>query len=92
MDSSAGTGESSYDLFLSYNSVDHSFVENMAHKLRNAGLAPFLDRWYLAPGARWRPRLEQTLSACKAVAIFMGPGEMGSWQQREVDVALDLPE
>jgi hypothetical protein len=24
------------------------------------------------------------------VAIFVGPGEMGSWQQREVDVALDL--
>jgi len=35
-------------------------------------------------------KLEDTLSSCKAVAIFVGPGEMGSWQQREVDVALDL--
>ena len=34
--------------------------------------------------------LEDTLSSCKAIAIFVGPGEMGSWQQREVDVALDL--
>ena len=24
------------------------------------------------------------------MAIFVGPGEMGSWQQREVDIALDL--
>jgi TIR domain len=38
--------------FLSYNSVDHSFVENIAQKLRDAGLTPFLDRWYLAPGER----------------------------------------
>src|SRR6516165_3373981 len=81
---------SSYDLFLSYNSEDHDVVEAIARKLRDEGLEPFFDRWYLAPGARWRPKLEDTLSSCKAVAIFVGPGEMGSWQQREVDVALDL--
>src|SRR6516165_2531944 len=81
---------SSYDIFLSYNSEDHAVVEAIARKLRDEGLEPFFDRWYLAPGARWRPKLEDTLSSCKAVAIFVGPGEMGSWQQREVDVALDL--
>jgi hypothetical protein len=81
---------SSYDLFLSYNSEDHNVVEAIARKLRAEGLEPFLDRWYLAPGARWRSKLEDTLSSCKAVAIFVGPGEMGSWQEREVDVALDL--
>jgi hypothetical protein len=81
---------SSYDLFLSYNSADHGVVEQIARKLRGERLEPFLDRWYLAPGARWRSELEKTLSLCKAVAIFVGRGEMGSWQQREVDVALDL--
>jgi hypothetical protein len=81
---------SSYDLFLSYNSAHHGVVEDVARRLRAGGLEPFLDRWYLAPGARWRSKLEDTLSSCKAVAIFVGPGEMGSWQQREVDVALDL--
>ena len=78
------------DIFLSYNSADHSVVEDIARKLRDEGLEPFLDRWHLAPGMRWRSKLEETLSSCKAVAIFVGPGEMGSWQQREVDVALDL--
>jgi hypothetical protein len=84
------TAKASYDVFLSYNSADHGVVEDIARKLRDEGLEPFLDRWYLAPGARWRAKLEDTLSSCKAVAIFVGPGEMGSWQQREVDVALDL--
>ena len=90
MDSGAVTGRSSYDLFLSYNSADHGVVENVARKLRDEGLEPFLDRWNLAPGMRWRLELEKTLGSCKAVAIFVGRGEMGSWQQREVDVALDL--
>ena len=66
---------SSYDLFLSYNSADHTLVEEIARKIRDQRLEPFLDRWYLVPGARWRPRLEQILSSCKAVAIFVGAGE-----------------
>jgi hypothetical protein len=65
-------------------------VEDVARRLRTEGLKPFLDRWYLAPGARWRTNLEDTLNSSKAIAVFVGPGEMGSWQQREVDVALDL--
>ena len=82
---------SSYDIFLSYNSADHRIVEEVAHKLADAGLKElFLDRWNLLIGTRWRPMLEKALGSSKAVAIFVGPGEMGSWQQREVDIALDL--
>src|SRR6516164_11643320 len=82
---------SSYDLFLDYNSADHRIVEEVARKLADAGLKElFLDRWNLSFGTRWRPALEEALGSSKAVAIFVGPGEMGSWQQREVDIALDL--
>src|SRR5271165_3487185 len=81
---------SSYDLFLSYNSTDHVAVKDIADRLREVGLEPFLDRWYLVPGMRWRPELEKALGSCKAVAIFVGKDQMGPWQQREVDVALDL--
>ena len=90
MVSNAFTAESSYDVFLSYNSADHGLVEDIARKLRDDGLELFLDRWNLAPGTLWRSKLEKTLGSCKAVAVCVGPGEMGSWQQREVDVALDL--
>ena len=88
--SNAFTAKSRYDLFLSYNSADHGVVEDVARKLRDEGLEPFLDRWALAPGICWRSKLEETLRMCRSVAIFVGQGEMGSWQQREVDVALDL--
>jgi len=29
------------------------------------------------------------LRACRAVAVCVGPGEMGPWQQREVNLALE---
>jgi len=33
--------------------------------------------------------LKQALSVCGAVAVFIGPEELGSWQQRELYSALD---
>jgi hypothetical protein len=85
-----GSDSVSYDLFLSYNSADHKIVEEIAHKLADAGLNElFLDRQNLLIGTRFRPALEKALGFSKAVAIFIGPGEMGSWQQMEVDIALD---
>ena len=74
---------SSYDLFLSYNSADQRIVEELAHKLADAGLKElFLDQRNLLIGTPWRPMLEKALGSSKAVAIFVGAGEMGSWQQR----------
>jgi energy-coupling factor transporter ATP-binding protein EcfA2 len=79
----------SFDLFLSYNSRDHEQVEDLARRLRQHRLTLFFDRWYLAPGLRWRPALEDTLASCRAVVVCVGPNGMGTWQQREIDVALD---
>jgi hypothetical protein len=57
MGSGASANELSYDLFLSYNSADHRIVEEVAHKLANAGLKElFLDRWNLPIGTRWMSR------------------------------------
>src|SRR5215469_1879544 len=82
---------SSYDLFLSYSPADHRIVNEVAHKLAEAGLKElFLDRRSLPLAAPWRLVLEEALGSSKAVAIFIGPGEMGTWQQRELDIALDL--
>ena len=78
-----------YDLFLSYHWRDHETVEAVAEALRDSGIKPFLDRWYLVPGRRWVEVLEQTLSECRSVAIFLGPEGMGRWQQREKEYALD---
>ena len=85
MDPSART----YDVFLSYNSRDHQAVERVGRWLKDHGLTCFMDRWYLVPGTSWPSALEQALKQSKAVAVFLGPGEMGRWQQREHHLALD---
>lgn len=78
-----------YDVFLSYNSQDQKAVKGIADELTKRGLTVFLDRWYLVPGTPWPEHLERVLSACRSVAIFLGPNGMGRWQQREQYLALD---
>ena len=78
-----------YDLFISYHWRDHSAVEKLARALRQRGLSVFLDRWYLAPGQAWQQRLEEVLGSAAAVAVCVGPEGLGSWQQRERQLALD---
>ncbi len=77
-----------FDVFLSYHWRDHAQVEGLARRLHEEGLKVFLDRWYLTPGQSWPKALETTLAQCGAVAVCIGPGEMGPWQQREQYLAL----
>jgi len=78
-----------FDVFLSYHWRDHAQVEALAHRLREQKLTVFLDRWYLTPGQSWPKELETTLARCRAVAVCIGQGEMGPWQQREQYLALE---
>jgi hypothetical protein len=78
-----------YDVFMSYHWRDHAPVEALALTLRDLGLRVFLDRWCLHPDRAWPRELEAVMSACQAAAICVGPGGMGPWQQREVNLALD---
>lgn len=83
-----GVGGEGADVFLSYHSRDAAAVHEVAERLEQAGVRPFLDRWNLAPGLRWRPELERALATCRAVAVFVGPDGIGDVQEREVGVAL----
>ncbi len=78
-----------YDVFLSYHWRDQVQVHALAEMLRGQNLHVFLDRWYLTAGQSWLQELEQALSASGAVAVCIGQGEMGPWQQREKNFALD---
>lgn len=78
-----------FDVFLSYHSRDREPVERIARSLCEQGLKPFLDQWYLVPGRPWSQALENALASCRAVAVCIGPGEMGPWQTRESSSALD---
>jgi type II secretory pathway predicted ATPase ExeA len=78
-----------FDVFLSYHWRDHAQVEALARQLREQNLTVFLDRWYLTPGQSWPKALEANLAQCRAVAVCIGQGEMGPWQQREQYLALE---
>jgi len=78
-----------FDIFLSHNSADKPAVENIAHKLKSAGLEPWLDKWYLVPGKTFQTGLADALRNSAACAVFIGPKGVGDWSREEVLVAQD---
>ena len=76
------------EVFLSYSRADADAVEAVRARLSEAGVTSFLDRTGLPAGQPWQPSLERELGRSGAVAVFLGQ-RMGSWQHREVQVALD---
>jgi hypothetical protein len=77
------------DVFLSYSRADAAAVHRVQARLAEAGLQTFLDREQLPAGQPWLPRLERGIARAGAAAIFLGPTGLGTWQQREVQLALD---
>jgi WD40 repeat protein len=78
-----------YDVFLSHSSADKPAVEEIAHKLREKGVEPFLDKWHLVPGKVWQEELESALEDSGACAIFIGSEGLGPWVKQEMRVVLD---
>ena len=78
-----------FDVFLSHNSSDKSAVETIAHKLKRAGLEPWLDKWYLVPGTTFQTGLVDALRNSATCAVFIGPQGMGDWSREEVLFAQD---
>jgi hypothetical protein len=77
------------DVFLSYSRADKDSVLRVQAQLKDAGLQTLLDRDQLAAGQGWLPALELGIARSAAVAVFLGPTGLGTWQQREVQLALD---
>lgn len=79
-----------YDVFLSHMSGDKPAVEELARLLMQRGIEPWLDKWNLVPGAPWQAAIEKALSECASVAVCLGPGGTGPWQNEEMRAAIDL--
>ncbi|MFN7929263.1 MAG: TIR domain-containing protein [Blastocatellia bacterium] len=79
-----------YDVFLSHNSADKPFVEQLAARLADeARLTVFLDKWHLVPGDPWQEALEEALDASRTCVVFLGPNGLGPWENEELRAALD---
>jgi WD40 repeat protein/energy-coupling factor transporter ATP-binding protein EcfA2 len=77
-----------YHVFLSHNSADKPAVEELARRLVQLGLNPFLDIWHLIPGEPFQDAIEEALDQCATVAVFVGPSGRGPWQHEEMRVAI----
>ncbi len=81
--------QSTFDVFLCYNSQDKPEVREIALKLKEQGLTPWLDEWELRPGFSWQELLEEQIEQIKSAAVFVGSSGLGPWQQREMRAFLD---
>ncbi len=79
-----------HDVFLSHDGADKDAVAQIAARLRDDGVSPFLDKWCLVPGARWQDELREALLASQCAAVFFGTGGGGRWRDEELQLALDL--
>lgn len=73
-----------FDVFLSHDGRDKPTVEKIGAQLRGKGLRVWLDKWELRPGFPWQEGLEEGVQASRAVAVFVGAGALGSWQEPEM--------
>src|SRR5262245_34046890 len=78
-----------YHVFLSHSGADKPAVEDLALRLRQEGVEPWLDKWHLIPGDPWMRALEDALDASDSCAVFVGPGGLGPWQNEEMRAAID---
>lgn len=81
-------GSRQYDVFLSYSTKDKPAVEELARKLREAGLRPFLDSSDLLPGHPWPQALEAALRSSRSFAVLVGPSGLSYWTEKETSAAL----
>lgn len=80
-----------FDVFLSHNSKDKPAVEQLARLLRDEyQIRSWLDKWNLVPGDSWQQAIEEALDSCQAFAVFIGPSGIGSWENPEMQIALDV--
>ena len=79
-----------YHVFISHNSADKAAVEILAARHEDeAGLKIFLDKWNLIPGEPWQEGLEEALDASLICAVLLGPSGLGTWENKEMRLALD---
>jgi len=76
-----------FDVFLCHNWEDKPAVRELAQRLRERGLRPWLDERELRPGEPWQPALEDVISGIPAAAVIVG-SRMGPWQEQELTAFL----
>ncbi len=77
-----------FDVFLCHHSPDRPEVKEIAERLKQRGLRPWLDEWELVPGRPWQRALEEEIQRIRSAAVFIGEGGFGPWQNLEIEAFL----
>ncbi len=80
--------EQRFDVFLCHHGPDKEAVQEIARRLLDRGLKPWLDVWELRPGLPWQRALEAQIRQIAAAAVFVGDRGIGPWQELEIEAYL----
>lgn len=72
-----------FDVFLCHDWQDKSAVRDLALRLRDRGLRPWLDEQELRPGLPWQRALEEQVQRIPAAIVVVG-SRIGPWQDQEM--------
>jgi hypothetical protein len=77
-----------FDVFLCHNSEDKPAVREIAQKLAEKHIKPWLDEEQIRPGTSWQTALGQQIKSTKSAAVFVGKSGVGPWQDEEIQALL----
>jgi len=80
-----------FDVFISYKSIDKHWVARLRDELQQRGLKVWLDQDQIRPGDLFVDALENGLESSRSVALIVSPEAMASgWVREEYSRALSL--
>ena len=77
-----------FDVFLCHNSEDKPAVREIAQKLSEDNIRPWLDEAEIRPGTSWQTSLGQQIESIRSAAVFVGESGLGPWQNQEMQALL----
>ena len=78
-------------LFLSYERKDQEAVERLYHMLQGAGYEPWMDKYDILPGQRWRDAIKKAVQKSNFFLACMSTNSLDKRGviQREIKYALE---
>jgi hypothetical protein len=79
-------------VFISYAQEDIEAAQRLYHHLKDSGLEPWLDRFELLPGQRWKPAIKDAIQNSRYfIALFSSNSvEARGYVQKQLKEALDI--
>ena len=77
-----------FDVFLCHNSEDKPVVREIARKLTEKNIKPWLDEQEIRPGTSWQTALGLQIESIRSAAVFVGETGFGPWQNQEIQALL----